>query len=121
MIKSLLLCVLWAGLVVPGVFVPATRAVETAPRRIEVTAKRFAFDPGDITLRKGEPVLLVLKSLDVSHGIRIKELGVEIKAPKGGTGQVQFTPDKVGDFVGHCFVFCGVGHGSMTITLHVIG
>jgi len=47
-------------------------------------------------------------------------LGVELKAPKGGTSQVQFTPDKTGDFVGHCFVFCGTGHGSMTLTLHVV-
>jgi len=67
------------------------------------------------------PVILVLKSVDVAHGLRFRELNVEVKAPKGGSGQVQFTPEKAGDFVGHCSVFCGSGHGSMSLTLHVIG
>ena len=33
---------------------------------------------------------------------------------------MQFTPDKAGDFVGHCSVFCGSGHGGMMLTLHVV-
>jgi cytochrome c oxidase subunit 2 len=93
---------------------------QPAPRRIEVTAKRFAFLPGEITLKKGEPVVLVLKSADVPHGIRFKEFGVETKAGKGQTSELAFTPDKTGTFVGHCTVFCGSGHGSMTLTLHVV-
>ena len=90
------------------------------PRRVEISAKRFSFDPGTVTLKKGEPVLLVLKSNDVPHGIRVRELGLELKAPKGGSAEVRFTPDKAGDFIGHCYVFCGAGHGSMTITFHVV-
>jgi cytochrome c oxidase subunit 2 len=93
---------------------------QQTPRRIEVTAKRFDFAPGDITLKKGEPVVLVLKSVDVSHGIRFKELGIETKAAKGQTSELAFTPDKTGTFVGHCSVFCGSGHGKMTLTLHVV-
>jgi cytochrome c oxidase subunit 2 len=90
------------------------------PRRVEISAKRFSFDPGIVTLKKGETVVLVLKSNDVPHGIRVSELGLELKAPKGGSAEVRFTPDKTGDFVGHCSVFCGAGHGSMTITFHVV-
>ncbi len=86
---------------------------QTAPRRIEITAKRFSYDPGEITLKKGQPVVLVLKSADVAHGLRFKGLNVEVKVEKGGTAEVQFTPEKTGDFVGHCSVFCGSGHGSM--------
>src|SRR5271168_4038848 len=77
---------------------------EDAPHRIEITAKRFAFEPGEITLKKGEPVVLVLKSTDVAHGIHISELNVLVKVSKGGTAEVQFTPDKTGDFIGHCAV-----------------
>ena len=44
---------------------------QAAPRRIEVTARQFAFAPGEITLKKGQPVVLVLKSQDVGHGLRI--------------------------------------------------
>jgi cytochrome c oxidase subunit 2 len=93
---------------------------ETAPRRIEVTAKRFEFTPGEITIKKGEPVVLVLKSIDVSHGVRFKDLHVETKAGKGQSSEVAFTPDKTGTFIGHCSVFCGTGHGGMTLTIHVV-
>lgn len=103
------------------VFMSSKRVqAETAPQKIEVTAKRFSFEPGEITLKKGEPVLLVVKSTDVAHGIRFRELNVEVNVRAGGTGQVQFTPEKTGDFVGHCSVFCGTGHGSMMLKLHVV-
>jgi cytochrome c oxidase subunit II len=93
---------------------------QAAPRRVEITAKRFAFEPGEITLKKGEPVVLVLKSEDVAHGLRFRELNVDVKAGAGGTAEVQFTPEKTGDFIGHCSVFCGSGHGSMILKLHVV-
>jgi cytochrome c oxidase subunit 2 len=89
------------------------------PRQIEVTAKRFAFVPAEITLRKGEPVVLVFHSEDVTHGISFKELDLQMEIPKGDTSELKFTPDTAGDFVGHCSRFCGIGHGSMTLTLHV--
>ncbi|HEY2857382.1 MAG TPA: cupredoxin domain-containing protein [Terracidiphilus sp.] len=90
------------------------------PQRIEVSAKRFDFNPATITVKKGEPVVLVLKSEDVSHGIRFRELGLEVKASKGGSAELHFTPQKTGDFVGQCSVFCGSGHGHMHMTLHVV-
>jgi len=92
---------------------------QAAPRRIEITAKRFDFTPGDITLKKGEPVVLVLSSADTDHGLKFKELNLVVNAKKGQTNEVAFTPDKVGTFVGQCSVFCGSGHGSMKMTLHV--
>jgi cytochrome c oxidase subunit II len=90
-----------------------------ASRRIEVSVKRFAYTPGEITLKKGEPVVLVLTTEDVAHGLKFKELNLSTKIDKGKPAELAFTPDKVGDFVGHCSVFCGSGHGSMTLTLHV--
>lgn len=95
-------------------------STDAAPHRIEVTAKRFSFSPAEITVKKGEPVDLVLKSNDVPHGLRFRELNVEVKVAKGGTADVHFTPNQVGTFVGHCFVFCGMGHGSMALKLHVV-
>lgn len=103
-----------------GLTLVAPRVEATEPRRVEIRAERFSFEPASITLKKGEPVVLVLKSDDVPHGLRFRELGIDVKAPKKGTGQVAFTPEKTGDFVGHCSVFCGSGHGRMTFTLHVV-
>jgi cytochrome c oxidase subunit II len=117
--KFALPAVLAAIMVVAQLFVFATPAPR-APRRIEVTAKRYEFSPSDITLKKDEPVVLVLKSLDVAHGIHFKELDIETKISKGGTSELAFTPVSTGTYVGHCAVFCGSGHGQMTLTLHVV-
>lgn len=108
------------GLLLFGISLADGAAPSAEPHRVEVTAKRFSFDPGVLTVRKGEPVILVLKSADVAHGLRFRELGVDVKAGKGATSEVHFTPEKTGDFVGHCSVFCGSGHGSMKLTLHVV-
>jgi cytochrome c oxidase subunit II len=105
-----------SGILFPSC-VPAALAI---PRRIEITAKRSAFEPAQITIKKGEPIALVLTSIDVPHGIRFHELKIDIKANKGATAEARFTPDKTGDFVGHCSVFCGAGHGAMTLTIHVV-
>jgi cytochrome c oxidase subunit 2 len=110
-----------AGLFPMGALVRQPNPASQAPRRIEIVAKRFAFEPNNITLKKGEPVVIVLKSADVPHGVRFRDLNLEVKAPKGSSGEVNFTPEKIGDFIGHCSVFCGSGHGAMTMTIHVIG
>lgn len=101
-------------------FVNVTGIAQASPRRIEITAKRFEYSPAEFTVKKGEPVVLVIKSLDVAHGLRFRELNLDAKVDKGGSAELQFTPDKTGDFVGHCSVFCGSGHGAMTLTLHVV-
>ncbi len=104
--------------IVPGTVYP-TQA-QTAPRRIEITAKRFEFTPATITLKKGEPVVIVLTSADVPHGLRFRDLGLDLRANKGQTTERPFTPTKTGDFTGQCSVFCGSGHGHMKLTLHIV-
>jgi len=110
--KYMQLVLLVTALVATGLF-SQTMQAQGAPQRIEITA-------GEITVKKGQPVVLVLKSADVAHGIRIRELNVDVKVSKGGSAEVQFTPDKTGDFIGHCSVFCGSGHGSMVFKVHVV-
>ena len=95
-----------------------SRAQET-PRRIEVVAKRFEFTPSEITLKKGQPVILVLTSKDVQHGLALVAFNKVVKAKKGESNQVEFTPTEAGTFVAQCAVFCGAGHGSMKLTIHV--
>jgi cytochrome c oxidase subunit II len=98
---------------------PAGRA--QSPRRIEIIAKRFTYEPDTITLKKGEPVVLVLRSIDVAHGLKVEGLSIksdDIK--KGKDTEVQFTPQETGHFVGKCAHFCGKGHGTMTLQIDVI-
>ena len=88
-------------------------------RTIEIHAKRFAFTPAEITVKKGETVTLSLISDDVSHSLLIEGLGVNAAIAKGRPSQVQITPEKSGDFAGRCGRFCGSGHGQMRFVVHV--
>jgi cytochrome c oxidase subunit 2 len=117
--KKSMLGILLVGMLAIALLGPQAMG-QSAPQRIEITAKRFAFTPGEITLKKGQPVVIVLTSADVAHGLSIRELNVNVKAGAGKTAEVQFTPEKTGDFVGHCSVFCGSGHGSMAMKVHVV-
>ena len=101
-----------------GMCVPS--AMPASPRRVEVTAKRFAFEPAEITVKKGEAIDFVLTTADVTHGVRIRELNLDLRAGKGKPADETITPDKLGTFVGHCSVFCGSGHGQMTLIIHVV-
>jgi cytochrome c oxidase subunit II len=89
------------------------------PRTISITAQRFSFSPNEITLKKGEEITLVIQSADVSHGLLIEDLGVRTEVKKGQASEVKFTPGAVGTFEGKCAHFCGKGHGSMILTVHV--
>lgn len=114
------LMLLLSALALPAMLCVFAVPAQNAPRRIEITAKRFNFMPAEITVEKGQPVVLVLKSVDVAHGLRISGLGVNMKVKAGGTTEAQFTPDKTGDFTGHCSTFCGPGHGTMKFNVHVV-
>lgn len=98
-------------------FVQIARAQE--PRQIEITAKKYSYDPSEITLKKGETVVLVFTSVDATHGIEIKALGVKMELHKGKPMKATVTPTQVGEFTGKCSHFCGRGHGSMTLKVNV--
>jgi cytochrome c oxidase subunit 2 len=87
---------------------------------ITITAKRFAFSPNEITVKKGEAVTLIIQSDDVSHGLVIEELGLRTEVKKGASTSVTITPERAGTFGGKCAHFCGSGHGSMTFNVHVV-
>lgn len=90
------------------------------PRRIEIIAKRFTYLPNEITLKKDEPVVLVLRSTDVTHGFEISELHIKVEIKKGKNTEVKFTPSVAGQFEGKCAFFCGEGHGTMKLRINVV-
>lgn len=94
---------------------------KTAAKTIEITESRFQFQPNEITVTKGQEVILLLHSTDVTHGLVVEALGIPpTDEKKGKPTPVTFVPDKEGTFEGKCSHFCGSGHGSMKITIHVI-
>ena len=80
---------------------------------IEITAKRFAFTPDQITLKKGETVTLRLISQDVTHGFFLRPLKVDEDIEPGKTTEVIVTPQVTGTFTTVCDHFCGANHGNM--------
>jgi cytochrome c oxidase subunit 2 len=92
---------------------------QSSPRRIEIHAHRFSFTPEEITVKRGEPVTLALTSDDVPHSLLIEGLHINAVMTKGHVTEVKLTPEMVGDFKGRCGHFCGSGHGSMALTIHV--
>lgn len=93
---------------------------DVAPTVIELKAKRFAFTPGEITLKKGEPVTLRLSTEDVTHGLYLKPLKIDALIEPGKTTDVTVTPQQTGKFVAICDHFCGAGHGNMHLVVNVV-
>ena len=91
-----------------------------SPKRIEITAERFHYTPDKVTLKKGEPVILVLRSSDVTHGLKVAEMNIKSEIKKGQVLEIQITPESPGHFVGKCAHFCGKGHGTMTLEIEVV-
>jgi len=83
-------------------------------RVVRVTAKRYEYSPATLELKKGEPVVLELVSLDRAHGFEAPALGLRADVEPGASTRLPFVPDKVGTFEFHCDVFCGSGHEDMS-------
>ncbi len=90
------------------------------PKVIEITAKKFEFTPNEITLKKGEPVILRLTSADRVHGFMSKPLKIDTDIPADKTADIAVTPDAAGDFTVICDHYCGTGHGNMKMKVNVV-
>jgi cytochrome c oxidase subunit 2 len=86
---------------------------------VEITAKRFAFSPDKITLKKDEAVKLRIHSEDVTHGFFLRPLKLDEEIPAGQTIEVTVTPHVAGTFMTICDHFCGANHGNMNMTITV--
>jgi len=96
-------------------------AAATAPRTIEVVAKRFTFEPARIEVTEGERVRLVVKSADGVHGVEIKKFKVNKKIPRGGDPvTIDFVASAAGEYPILCSEYCGDGHEDMKGTLVVV-
>ncbi len=107
------------GLLVVPAMINFTRANDN-PRVIAITAKKFEFTPSEITLKKGEPVILRLTTADRVHGFMSKPLKIDTDIPDGKTTDVAVTPDTAGNFTVICDHYCGTGHGNMKMKVTVV-
>ena len=96
-----------------------TANASEGPRVIEIKARRFQFSPSEITLKKGEPVILRLTSEDRTHGFLLKPFKIDTDITPGKTTDIALTPDAAGDYTIICDHYCGAGHGNMKMKLTV--
>jgi len=89
------------------------------PRVIEVVAKKFEFVPGEIQVRRGEPVTLQFTAPEVPMGFNLADFNLRADIVPGKVTTMQLTADKTGTFTFLCDVFCGTGHEDMSGTLVV--
>jgi cytochrome c oxidase subunit II len=114
-----------------SIVMAAIAAAQTsAPRVIEVSAKKYEFTPAEIHVKKGERVELKVHSVDETHGIKIDVYpeGTKDKTSPGlvfghpeTNGKVEKSVDQAVDFVANepgtydfkCAKLCGMGHRHM--------
>ena len=97
----------------------AARLAAETPAEIRISAKKFEFHPNKVTVKAGQPVVLVLTSEDRIHGFKMPDLGVRTDIVPGQETRLTLLPDKPGSFTFFCDVFCGGGHEDMDGTLVV--
>jgi cytochrome c oxidase subunit 2 len=102
-----------------ALLLPGAALAAPAGRVVEVTAKRFAFDPPEVHLVRGETVTLRVTSRDVTHGLFLRPLGIDLDIQPGKTVEVTVTPAAAGRFTAICDHFCGSGHGNMHLAVVV--
>lgn len=104
-----------------SIAVPVSASAADAPQTVTITATT-AFSPSTITVKAGQPVTLKFVGTSGVHGVESKELGIPATTiTPGSTKTVTFTPQKAGTYTVHCTIPCGPQHGSMAITVKVVG
>ncbi len=102
----------WAGLPVLVAALVAATAPEGSPAAppgatVSIRASRRGFEPSSLSLRRGEPVLIVLSSADGEHCFAVDDLRIEKRIVPGHETRFDFTPERVGAFAFHCCLESG--------------
>jgi cytochrome c oxidase subunit 2 len=90
------------------------------PRIIRIRARKFTYEPAELTLKLNEPVIFQLTTLDVVMGFSVPDFATRATIIPGQMTEVRMTPTKAGEFTFLCDVFCGSGHENMEGTLRVV-
>jgi cytochrome c oxidase subunit II len=81
---------------------------------IKIVARRFAYTPNEIVLKKGRPAVLEFTSIDFVHGFKIPDLNIRADLPPGKVARIRIKPEKTGVYDFLCDNFCGSEHEEMS-------
>ena len=108
------------GLVGVPAMINLTRASDN-PKVIEITAKKFEFTPNEITLKKGEPVILRLTSYRSRARLHVEAAQIRHRYPAPARPPMspsRPTPPATSPII--CDHYCGTGHGGMKMKVTVV-
>lgn len=81
---------------------------ESVVKKIEIIVDSYSFKPDHITVKAGEPVEIVLRSVTslITHNFSINDpssgLDISVDVPSGKDVSVTFTPTKTGEYQFYC-------------------
>jgi len=85
---------------------------------VTVTGTRDA--PAEMVVPVGEPVHVVLTSVDVIHSFYVPAFLFKRDAIPGRPNTFEFTVQEEGTYNGQCAEFCGVNHDRMTFSVKAV-
>ena len=83
------------------------------PRVIEMTARRFTYQPNEIALKAGERVMIAIRAIDFAHGMSIPDLQRRLDLVPGQVIRLELQPMAPGVIEFVCDNFCGEEHEDM--------
>lgn len=107
-------------LMLAAILVPLpAQAYTPRAHTLQINARAFAFEPGSLSVRRGDTVTLVLEATDTVHGLYVDGYDVNLVAEPGKSATATFVADKEGKFKFRCSVACGALHPFMIGELNV--
>jgi len=99
---------------VGGVKKIGTAPADAPVKEVEVSAKKYEFNPATIEVPANTLVRLHLKATDREHGFEFKSVKDScVKFDPKASATLEFYADKAGEYEFSCCKRCGLGHGKM--------
>ncbi len=95
------------------------RGSAAGERTVRLEASQYRFEPGTVSVNRGDTVTIELVATDVVHGLYLDGYGLELAADPGQTARMTFVADRPGTFRFRCSVSCGAMHPFMIGKLRV--
>ncbi|MBA2354058.1 MAG: cupredoxin domain-containing protein [Luteitalea sp.] len=95
----------WLGLLGSVVAVPAAGQPDPdtpGRQRIELTARKYRFEPEVIDVRRNDVVRLTVTSLDIAHSFTVDAYRIQKRIAPGAAVTFEFRADEVGRFPFYC-------------------
>jgi cytochrome c oxidase subunit 2 len=89
-------------------------------RVVAISASRVGYAPSEVTVRRGEPVVLEFTTVDTGMAIELPDFNVRTDIVPGKRIRARLIPGRTGTVVFRCDRFCGAGEHAMNGKLRAV-